>query len=574
MANFGPQLGFVFSPGSHKLAIRGGGGIFYESDIFNNQGNARAQNTPASFPAFTDSEPLHNSTSVSLNGWKYSVHGVTSAGDPCNLGTTTTDPGCILWPDLFQMPMADASAIVQKLVTNYQKASAVPQPNGSFVGHSLQTSSAYGGPYKSPYSIQLNGGAQYELRPGLLLNVDFVHNATLKVPLSVDTNHVGAARFLNLDAAKLAIATTLAAGGYNSIDDAIAGGATIDDFAGNGLDAGNQYIGGPASLAGLTPATGAAFPGANPNVGQGSFILPVGKSGYDALQVVLQEQKSRPMRGILNSNGQISYNLSRAVTNSVGGSNQFFGGYGAWNQDCVNCNIGRSDSDQSNMLSMAGSATFKGGVQLSLVGHFFSAPPATLSLTNASQNTGAAQIFKTDVDGDGTIGDLLPGTRPGAYMHEVKGNGLTKLIDNYNTTQAGTFTPAGLAVSTAGLFTPTQLIELGAVKPALAPAPAYPIKNSPTRTLDASFRYPITYLKKFREGLVITPSFTMYNVLNMGNYSPFAGLADASSDPSGQLNGTNDLATLFSHRILRGSGNGTFDQGGPRSAEFNLKLEF
>jgi len=39
--NFGPQLGFVFSPGSHKLAIRGGSGIFFESNIFNNTGNAR-----------------------------------------------------------------------------------------------------------------------------------------------------------------------------------------------------------------------------------------------------------------------------------------------------------------------------------------------------------------------------------------------------------------------------------------------------------------------------------------------------------------------------------------------------
>ena len=573
MKNFGPQFGFVYSPGSHKLAVRAGGGIFFESDIFNNEGNARAQNTPANFPAFTDSEPLHNSTSVSLNGWKYSVHGITSAGDPCNVGTEV-DAGCILWPDVFSMSFADAATLVDKLVLKYQAASAVPQPNGSFVGHSLNLASAYGGPYKSPYSIQLNGGAQYELKPGMLLNVDFIHNATLRVPLSVDTNHVGAARFLNIDAANNAIAATLAAGGYTTIDDAIAGGAIIDDFAGNGLDSSANLFGGPASLGGATPATGAAFPGANPNVGVGSFILPIGKSAYDALQVVLQQQKVKPIRGILRSNGQISYNLSRAVSNSGGGSNQFFGGYGAWNQDCVNCYIGRTDSDQTNQLSMAGSATFKGGVEVDIVGHFFSAPPSTLSLASASTTTGSAQLFKTDVDGDGTIGDLLPGQKPGTYMHEIKGAGLAKAVNDYNTMEAGKITPAGQALVTAGLFTVNQLVALGAVKPALATAPDDPMKNPTTRTLDASFRYPITYLKKYREGLVVTPSFTMYNVTNMANYGGFGGLADANSDPSGQLNGDNTQGTLFAGRTLRGSGNGTFDQGGPRSAEFNLKIEF
>ncbi|MDE3106466.1 MAG: TonB-dependent receptor, partial [Acidobacteriota bacterium] len=42
-ANFAPQVGFVFSPGAHKFAFRGGAGIFYDSDIFNNTSNARSQ---------------------------------------------------------------------------------------------------------------------------------------------------------------------------------------------------------------------------------------------------------------------------------------------------------------------------------------------------------------------------------------------------------------------------------------------------------------------------------------------------------------------------------------------------
>lgn len=581
-ANFGPQAGFVYSPGSHKLAIRGGAGIFYENNLFNNGSNARAQNTPAEFPGFNYGLNNYTQSSLTLPGWVNAMHGVTSAGDPCNVGGTTTDPGCLSWATIYSMSMADATVLMSKLDTKYKTASAVPQPNGSFIGSgdALKAVSAYGGPYLSPYSLQLNGGAQYELKPGIILSVDFIHNATFKVPLTVDTNHVGAARFLNMTAAQNAINATLSQFSAATIDDAIANGATIVDFANNGLDSANAYLSGYAASAfGLTPDEGAAFAGANPNVGDGSFILPVGKSAYDALQVVLQEQKSRPMRGILSSNGQISYNFSRIVSNSAGGSNQFFGGYGAYNNDCVNCYIGRNDQDHTNMLSLAGSVTLKYGAQIGLVGHFFSATPSTLSLadvTGFGSASDVAAIFVTDLDGDGTAGDLMPGTEPGSYMHQVKGGGLSKLIDNYNATQAGTLTPAGQMLVTQGLFTASQLSQLGAVKQLLAQAPTNPLKNPATRTLDASFRYPIPYIGRLREGMMLTPSITVYNVTNMANYGGFGGLADAytSTTSNVYLNSANTNENLWSGRTLRGSGNGTFDQGGPRSMEFSLKFEF
>jgi hypothetical protein len=589
-ANFGPQAGFVYSPGSHKLAVRGGAGIYYESNLFNNGSNARAQNSPAEFPGFNYGLNTYTASSLTLPGWVSGMHGVTSAGDPCNVGTTTTDAGCISFPTLYSMSMAKATAIMSALDTKYKTASAKPQPNGSFIGtgDGLQAISAYAGPYKTPYSIQLNGGVQYEVKEGILVSVDVIHNATLKVPLSVDTNHVGASRFLNQNAAKNAIASTLAMCGANSIAAAIApngcpagsganGNAIIDDFANNGLDSGNAYLGGYAASAyGLTPDTGAAFGGANANVGKGSFILPVGKSAYDALQVVVQQQKAHPLPGIVSSNGQISYNLSRVIANSSGGSNQFFAGSGAYNNDRVNEYMGRNGQDHLNMISLAGSATFKYGPTVGVVGHYFTAPPSTLTLGDV---TGGGQIFKTDVDGDGTTGDLVPGTGPGAYMHEIKGGGLASLISGYNASQAGKLTPAGQALVAAGLVTASELATMGGVKQKLAPAPSNPLQNSNTRTLDLSLRYSFTYLKRFREGLVITPSVTMYNVVNMGNFGSFSTLADTTVDPttlngSTYLNGSNTKANMNFTRVLRGSGNGTFDQGGSRSTEFNMKIEF
>ena len=113
----------------------------------------------------------------------------------------------------------------------------------------------------------------------------------------------------------------------------------------------------------------------------------------------------------------------------------------------------------------------------------------------------------------------------------------------------------------------------------LAPALANPLPNSTTRTLDASLRYPITYLKRFREGMVLTPGVSMYNVANMANYGSFGTLADttvnaATFNAGTYLNGPNTQAALNRTRILRGTGNGTYDQGGPRTTEFSLKLDF
>ena len=572
--NFGPQLGFVFSPGSHKFAIRGGSGIFYESNLFNNTGNARSSVITAQGQYFNYGAAVYNSSTISLPGFA-AVTGLDSNGTPCSPGAG----GCFSVAQVFAMSVAQASKIMNGLKTQYDAVSAVPAPNSSFIGTGggLYANNIYGKKYLSPYSIQFNGGVQYEVAKGMTVSADYVHNATLKVPTTVDTNHVGAARYLNVAAAQNAIAATTAsfncAGGYSAaaIDCAIGAGAIIDDFAGNGLD-GAAYLGGPsASYFGLTPTTGAAFGGQNPNVGQGRFILPVGKSGYDALQIVMQEQKAHPLPGIVSSNMQVSYNFSRIITTATS-SDQFFAGAGAYNQDNVTEYMGRNGLDRTQQLSLGGSLTVKYGVMVGLTGHFYSAPPSTLTLPTT---TGAGQIFKTDVDGDGTTGDLVPGTNPGAYMHEIRGSGLNNLISQYNATQAGTLTPAGKALASAGLISASQLTALGATQIPLGnAAPANPLKNAAFRGMDVNVAYPIR-LSKFREGLSIVPGVAMYNVFNMSNFGAFGTLttaADAGSASDGTLSGANNQGNLEINRTGRGTG--TFDAGGPRSTEFNLKVNF
>jgi len=71
-----------------------------------------------------------------------------------------------------------------------------------------------------------------------------------------------------------------------------------------------------------------------------------------------------------------------------------------------------------------------------------------------------------------------------------------------------------------------------------------------------SVRYPITYLKRFRESLVITPSVTMYNIANMGNFGSYGDLADT----------TVDSATLNSGTYLNGPNNQAAPQSHPHAA--------
>jgi hypothetical protein len=583
--NFGPQAGFNFSPGDHKTSLRGGIGIFYESNVFNNSGNGRGESVQTPFPAFNFGEAFAGASSITLPGFGV----VTKAPDGTPVSTILNEP------------IGQAAGEVNAIKAEYQAAvKGVAGVNPSYIGTTgLYANSIYAGPYLSPYSIQFNGGIQREIFKGVVLSADYVHNATLKIPISQDVNHVGAARTLNVAAARNAIASTTAAFGCSggssqaAISCAIANtantvhpgtGAQITDFASNGLDSGTTYLGSvAASYAGLTPATGAAFPGTNPNVGQGKFILPIGRSGYDALQVVLQQQRSHPAPGIMSSNLQISYSLSKVVGVNAGTNpgDQFFAGTQAFDNDDPNRYIGRTPLDHTNELSFGGSLGIKYGLNVAMIGHFYSASAASLILDTTSGDTG--QIFQTDVDGDGTVADLVPGTIPGSYEHQVKGAGLNRLINNYNATSAGTFTPAGQAVVAAGLFTPGQLRAANGVQQAIASAPNNPLNNAALRTFDLSANYPIR-LGHFHEGLSIVPGIAVYNIFNLSNFGNIPGIVSqaagqlinttngAGGVPGGYFNGPSDQATLNQARTTRNSG--TFDQGGPRTTEFQLKLNF
>ena len=578
-ANWGPQLGFAYNPtAAPNTVLRAGIGIFYESDVFNNTSNARSAVINASGPFFN---------AVAVCGGTNSI--------PLPDGSTVSSVNGVPLSTICAEPISQSSSQLIQLRSQYQASTQANNTaaNGAYIGNTLTTGTpptagVYAGPYLTPYSLQYNFGIQQQIGRGTVISGDYVHNSTMKIPLVIDANRVGSARSLNVAAAQNAIAATLAACGATSIQGAIASctalhpqgppGATINDFAANGLDSGNAYLGGPpAAVLGLTPATGAAFPGLNPAVGFGGFIMPTGQSGYDALQIVFKQVRQHPAPGLENANFQVSYNLSRIVGDiaSGNGGDQFFNST-PFDQDNPSGYLGRSGLDHKNELSFGGSVTFKYGPQLGLIGHFYSALSRDLTLDNTAGQT--AQIFTTDVTGDGTVGDLLPGTAPGAYMHDVKANTLQSTITKYNSQFANTLTPAGQALVTAGLFTGANLVALGGAQQPIANLPQANAINDPAfRSIDANLSYPIR-LYKFHEGMSLEPAVAVYNVGNFGNFGVLSGVLLSQATTGGPtgiqgfLNGPNTPSVADGVRTQRGSG--TFDQGGPRSIEYQLKFNF
>jgi hypothetical protein len=579
-ANFAPQISMVYQLPDKKTVLRVGYGIFYEGDVMNNTTNARTTliKTGAFFNEATIC-PYYGSSSVAFPD-----------------GTKVTSINGVSISDLCGQPLATAAPNIQALQAAYQANTSqhASSANGAYLGETLAanggdatTGGPYGTAFRSPYSQQWNAGIQREIFKGGVLSADYIHNSTIKISQWIDQNHVGAARYLNAAAAKNAVAATLAACGVATVDAALAscpglypngGGATLDDFAGNGLDSESQYKSGyPSTAYGLTPNTGAAFPGANPLLGNGNFLVPIGRSGYDALQVVFRQVAQHPMPGIMQSNIQVSYNLSRIVS-SYGGttnSDQFFAS-GSWDYDNPNQYMGRNGLDRKNQINFGGSVTLKYGPRIGLIGHFYSAPPTTLSLDSSNS---AGGIFTTDLTGDGSIGDLAPGTLPGDYMRRVGPKGVAGYVNNFNNAYAGKLTPAGQALVSAGILTQAQLTAMGGtIQPLATSASPISLPNATTRSLDASFSYPIP-LAKLREGITLEPEIDFYNIGNFANFSNnISGVllnqntAGAVNTTTGYLTGPNNYATLNADRIQRGSG--TYNVGAARTTEFKLKLNF
>jgi hypothetical protein len=575
--NLAPQVGVAWDPFHNgKTVIRAGGGLYYENAIFNNVLFDRPARLAKGL-FFAESN----------GGLNICPQGIVSF--PGGQSVSTTPTGKNIATQVCGHAIGSVAADIVALQNSFQSAvkGAGASTNPGFLGEILQNNGNMMSPtYESPHSWQMNAGIQHEFGKGTVVSADYVRNVSLRFLLSLDTNHVGDARFLNKTAATNAITATTAglgcAGGSSAaaIDCAIQNGATIDDFAGNGLDSGITYLGGQPSIANATsaggknigadPSQGAAFPGINPFYGQNTMYFPIGRSVYNALDLSLRQRiVSNPfgmMPFVHGINAQFSYTFSRF--NSM-----------ATDQDFLNTTpdqanptnfFGPTSFDRTHQFSFGTIVTLPKSVQMSFIGHFNSPLPTTLQVENQGR---PGEIFRTDFNGDGLFGanntgEIVPGTNIGSYGRSISANSLASVINTYNNTVAGKLTPAGQALVNAGLFTQGQLVALGATADSLAPVqPGTLYANDWLRAFDMRFSVPIS----ITEHVKLEPSVSIFNIFNFANFA-----ISPATRVNGVLSASTPNGSTYSDldALRAGLGSGVFSQGAPRQLEYGLRVTF
>jgi hypothetical protein len=567
--------------------IRAGAGLYYENSIFNNN----LFNRPGRLAqGLFLNEALPCAGGASTN---FTLPG--GAPIPANL-----DPAL-----LCGQPMGLVATQLGQLQSLYQAAvlATGPATNGAFIGNTLSAATNTNGinmfapNYQTPRSVQMNIGFEHQLGKGVVWNADYIRNVGTHTLLAIDVNHVGDIRFFNKTAAVNAISATTTAlgcpGGASAaaIDCAIGKGATIASFATNGLDSGTNVCGGGANaFIANDPVNGGpcfgvvpAFGGINPNLGVNQMLFSGGRSTYNAFETSLRANVRNPFAGIKSMNWVISYSLSRYLGSAQ--DSDFVNA--AEDNNHPTASLGPNGLDRTHQFSFGGTMDVPGGFRFGAVGHVYSPLPANMILPGG----GAGGIFISDATGDGSgdgsgiypNGDLVPGTKLGAFGRSVKLNDLAGFISKYNATVAGTPTPAGQTLISNGLMTPAQLQALGGVFQQLAAPPPGQVGLGWLKTFDLKFSYP----RKFGEHFALEPSVSVFNAFNNANFdlpnAPISGvlnLASAACDPSqlpaiNNCNGSINSTTSVQHnsnRVLPGSG--VFDLGAPRVIEFGLKLSF
>jgi hypothetical protein len=385
--------------------------------------------------------------------------------------------------------------------------------------------------------------------------------------MRTELNRQGAADTLDLAKATAAVIATnksLGCGATASaaaINCAIAKGATIQTYSAKGLGT----MAGGIGAARATGESTVAFGGMNSKFNRMIVYRSSGWSTYNALQVHLRGRMPNFGRGLHNWNVVSSYSLSRLVGTVAEQSLTWL------QEDDFKFMYGPTSLDRTHIFSLAnGFDTFM-GLRLNSFWRASSALSQSVFIPPVrSGNAATAEIFTTDLNGDGSSGDPLPGTNRGSYGRDAGcgATALNRLIDAYNSSQAGQLTPAGQSLVNAGLFTTAQLKSLGAVSPRVARAPDGQVCLDSLMTTDIRISRPFTI---YRERITVEPAFELFNVFNVANFDlPASRLSPVLTGLPGSLNGT----TRKDRTNRAGVIGGTMSLGAPRSWQLALRVTF
>jgi len=584
--NFGPLLGVAWDPhSSGRTTIRAGIGLFYDNELFNN---------------ILFDRPLRLAQGLFLATPAACVGGAPGTiqwpSNPGTAGTLVASGAGVVNPNGTVSPTWCGSAIgvaapqAVTLQQAYQAATAVGSgANPSFIGNP----GAFAGPYQNglsllapnyqtPRSVQMDLGLRHELKPGLIFSFDYLRNVTTRTLLGVDVNQSGAAGTFNVanadadrDAAQIANGCSP---GTNQVSCMVAKLGPAGALSAYGA----AGIGGPAQVTGGAPCAFCAFPGLQPNLGVNVINFPSGRSVYSAFDVSLKQVvRNFSVQGIQRATFQASYSHSRYVS-QVGDSDLVNLATDYANPDRF---TGPNALDRTHQVSVSALFDLQHSLRLSFLGHFDSPLPVTLTFPEIS---GGAEVLVTDINGDGTTGDIIPGSNVGSYMRGIKAKHLASFIQNYNTSLSGAsrgVTPAGVMLINGGVFSEQELQAIGGVEQPLAAAVPNVAGLGWLKTFDVKLSWEHTY----RERISFEPSISLFNLFNFANFdltgntqngvlnfgngslSPFSTAFQPQNTVGGTSSNIHDPFVRTNRASLQ---SGINAQGVPRAIEWGLKISF